>query len=87
MANGPRLTAAEGFRVQRALFELRKDERSDRALAKRVGVSSGTLCRLLRPGYPGSASYETAKRVARLVGVKVDALLSGAGGEKEASDG
>ncbi len=70
-----------------ALRRLRDQAGSHAALAVRLHITPAAVSRLLAVPPKAQPSRDTARTVARLVGVKVDALLSGQSGEKEASDG
>ncbi len=75
MAKKTDLPPDQVARVRAALEVLGRDEASEAALARKLGLKPPSLHKIIHSG--GGMSYDTAKRVARLRGVKVAALLSG----------
>lgn len=73
-----RLPPDQAARVKRALRVLRATVATDAALADMLSIKPPSLHEILHG--EGGPSYETAKAVARRVGVPVADLLSGAGG-------
>lgn len=71
-----RLPPDQADRVKRAMRVLRVGFRTDKAFADALAISAPSLHEIMKGD--GGPSYETAKAVARRVGVPVADLLSGA---------